>query len=146
MYNILLNLTTKELHNYCLKYNININKNIVEKNKIINLIILFDFFNKFKKIKKKKICFLNNTNEEIFIYKDVQNIINSSNNYIFDLIKLNDISKFKFINEIKKKNTIYFKSLININYICGYNDNQGMFNILSYIKINNIHELYIINL
>lgn len=79
-----------------------------------------------------KLIFINKTSEEIFIYED---ILKCSNNF-YNCMKVNNISKFKFINEINKNDTYQFLSDNKKIYVCGYHDKEGKFNILNYCKIN----------
>ena len=107
-----------------------INKNI----KVIKPVINNNIF------QKKDIIFLNKTNQEIFIYQDIKNLIeilNYNDNYFYK-VKTNDISKLKFLQEISSKSLFQYNELVNTMFVCGYHDKEGMFNILNYFYVNNI--------
>lgn len=92
------------------------------------------------------VIFKNRTSEEIFIYEDINKIINDKDILKLNLIKSNDISKFKFIHEIKKGLEFKLSSKNNKLYVCGYYDIDGKFNILNYNKITGISQEVICNI
>ena len=123
----------------------NLNSNIINQNLNRNVIINTPRRNTMPK-KLKYLIFINKSPEEIFIYRDQNNIIDPNDE--LKLRKINNISKLKFIHEVKKRETFDIKDYTGTNFVCGYHDNHGYFNILNYFLVshNEVDNTFVIKM